>query len=342
MKVAITRREYITHLDGVNRFAAWLAEGLRKLGHDPVLVSWCYSEQVPRERLESWFREKHGLDSEIPIYTLREKPCRGGSWARMSWEWWARGGPLLKELGADVALVNGVVPLRFKPKAAVAHGIHSSISRAQRLVLKAIYSTYDVVVCVSEASRAEYRGIAGCDHVIPLPMKLELYKPRAEREEIVVHIGTRPIKNPHISMEAVERLRERGVKAELYVIGARAPYVEKLAAGRPHVRLLFDADEREKIDVLCRAKALVLPSSGEAFSITAVEAMACGTPPVVSAAVPDSVVVHGVSGLRIDAMDPARYADALEELFRDGELWARLSKGGRGLDLDHAQYSLVV
>jgi len=33
MRIALTRREYITHLDGVNRFTALLAESLAKLGH---------------------------------------------------------------------------------------------------------------------------------------------------------------------------------------------------------------------------------------------------------------------------------------------------------------------
>ena len=34
MKIALVRREYIIHLNGVNRFIALLAEGLTKLGHD--------------------------------------------------------------------------------------------------------------------------------------------------------------------------------------------------------------------------------------------------------------------------------------------------------------------
>ena len=37
MRIALTRREYITHLDGVNRFIALLAEGLTKLSHDPLI-----------------------------------------------------------------------------------------------------------------------------------------------------------------------------------------------------------------------------------------------------------------------------------------------------------------
>jgi len=39
MRIALTRREYITHLDGVNRFIALLAEGLARLGHTSFIVS---------------------------------------------------------------------------------------------------------------------------------------------------------------------------------------------------------------------------------------------------------------------------------------------------------------
>ena len=39
MKIALTRRTYITHMDGVNRFIALLAEGFAKLGHEPIIVS---------------------------------------------------------------------------------------------------------------------------------------------------------------------------------------------------------------------------------------------------------------------------------------------------------------
>jgi len=39
MKIALIRREYITHIDGVNRFIAWLGEAFRKLGHDVVAIS---------------------------------------------------------------------------------------------------------------------------------------------------------------------------------------------------------------------------------------------------------------------------------------------------------------
>ena len=36
----------------------------------------------------------------------------------------------------------------------------------------------------------------------------------------MIHIGTRPVKNPHISIEAVKILRKRGFNVRLIIIGA--------------------------------------------------------------------------------------------------------------------------
>jgi len=79
---------------------------------------------------------------------------------------------------------------------------------------------------------------------------------------------------------------------------------------------------------LSRAKALILPSSGETFSYTVLEAMASGTPPVVSSTAPGDVVVNGFNGVKVNSLDPVDYANALEKLLRDEDLWLRLSKNG--------------
>jgi hypothetical protein len=40
------------------------------------IFNWCYRD-VDREELEEQFKEIHGLDIAIPIYTLRKEPCEG-------------------------------------------------------------------------------------------------------------------------------------------------------------------------------------------------------------------------------------------------------------------------
>jgi len=210
MKIAIVRRGHITSLDGVNRFCALLAEGLKKLGHDVFIASWGYYG-VDRKELPKWFANVHGLDEEISIYTIEEKPRHGGPWAKVLSDWWLKGGKLLRRLSADVAVVNGVMHLRFRPKVAVAHGPLGRTSKAQRATLKILYGTYDRVVCVSKTSEEEYKGIARCDEIIPFPFKPGLYtpKPMNARSNVVVHVGTAPRKNPQVSVEAVGILRER-------------------------------------------------------------------------------------------------------------------------------------
>ena len=308
MKIALTRRGHITQLDGVNRFIALLAEGLKMLGHEVEIFSWCY-RGVDRERLEEWFRDIHGLDTVIPIHTLRREPCEGDPWIRIALDWFFKGSAMLREGEFDVAVVNGVVPLRFRPKIAVNHGITLQGNKLYLYAVKRLYRHYDKVICVSHKLRGEVRSVLGIDcEVVPLPMKLELYKPRSinERENIVVHIGTRIVKNPHISIEAVKLLRRRGFNTKLIVIGASSEHSKDGS-----VEYRYGLRENEKNELLCEAKALILPSSYEALPYVTLEAMACGTPVIVSTAVPEEVVINNFNGIRVGSFNPEDYAKAL-------------------------------
>jgi glycosyltransferase involved in cell wall biosynthesis len=322
MRIALIRRVSITGFDGVNRFIALLAEGLAKLGHEPIIISLCH-EGVEDRELTRWFKEAHGLDLEIPIHTLRHG-C-GGSWLSIAWNWWWRGSKLLRKEGVDVVIVNGVVPLRFSPKIIVNHGVFTA-GKLYRWVAKLLYRRYDAVACVSNKLRSEVRSNLGVDcRVVPLPMKLDLYKPASpgERENVVMHIGTRPIKNPQISIEAIKILRRHGYNVKLVMIGAPIGIPSDEA-----VEFRSGLMESEKLELLCRAKALILPSSYEALPYVTLEAMACGTPAVVSSAVPEEVVINGYNGIRVNSYDPRDYADALESLLRNEELWLRLHSNG--------------
>ena len=138
-----------------------------------------------------------------------------------------------------------------------------------------------------------------------------------------MHIGIRPVKNPQVSIEAIKMLRRRGYEVKLVIIGAPSGITSDEA-----VEFRSGLRESEKLELLCKAKALILPSSYESLSYVTLEAMACGTPVVVSSAVPEEVVINGYNGIRVDSYDPRDYADALESLLRNEELWLRLHSNG--------------
>jgi len=66
--------------------------------------------------------------------------------------------------------------------------------------------------------------------------------------------------------------------------------------------------KKELLELLCKSKALILPSSYEALPYTCLEAMACGTPVVVSSAIPEEVVIDGFNGIRVNSFNPVDYA----------------------------------
>jgi glycosyltransferase involved in cell wall biosynthesis len=75
------------------------------------------------------------------------------------------------------------------------------------------------------------------------------------------------------------------------------------------------------------ACALILPSHYEGFGLTALEAMKCGTPPIVSdrSSLPEVV---GDAGLLIDPDDPADIASAMKRILEDHALHERLRQAG--------------
>ncbi len=75
------------------------------------------------------------------------------------------------------------------------------------------------------------------------------------------------------------------------------------------------------------ATVLALPSHYEGFGLTALEAMACGTPTVVSdrGSLPEVV---GDTGLLVDPDDPEDIAAALRQMLTDSELYAQSRAAG--------------
>lgn len=197
---------------------------------------------------------------------------------------------------------------------------------ADRLNL-ATAESFDVVVCTTEWAAAEFRRLDVPNLVrVPLGVDLDRFSPdrRDERlrsslaapdEALLVHCSRlSPEKRPERAVDALAELRRRGVPAALAVVGEgpRRRALEERAAGLP-VRFLGHVADRELLaGVLATADVAIAPGPVETFGLAALEALASGTPVVVSneSALPE---VIGLAGLAVDDTGAA-YAGAVERL----------------------------
>lgn len=133
-------------------------------------------------------------------------------------------------------------------------------------------------------------------------------------------------------IEAVGRLRERGISVRLVVAGKgdHEGSLRAHAARRAPEAVEFRGyiSEGKKIELLRRAWCTVYPSPKEGWGITNIESAACGTPVIAS----DSPglresVSAGRSGLLVPHGDVEAWAEALTRLALEPELRRRLAAG---------------
>ncbi|HEX8997854.1 MAG TPA: glycosyltransferase [Ktedonobacterales bacterium] len=145
-----------------------------------------------------------------------------------------------------------------------------------------------------------------------------------------------PIKGIDLLLESIALLR---MPARLLVVGgdpAGDPEVERLRARATElgiaerVRFPGAVPQQELPAYYHAADALVVSSRYESFGLVAVEALACGTPVVASAAggLP-SVVRDGENGLLVRWRSPQAFAERIDLLLSDDALRERLRVNAR-------------
>jgi glycosyltransferase involved in cell wall biosynthesis len=151
----------------------------------------------------------------------------------------------------------------------------------------------------------------------------------------ILFVGTfEPRKNIPGLFAAYARLRQdRPDLPPLVLAGRRGWLDDDIFASAQSLNLidqviwLEDSPASDMPAIYNGASVLVLPSHYEGFGLTALEAMACGTPTVVAnrASLPEVV---GEAGLLINPDDSADIADAIRRVLYDADLRDRLRADG--------------
>lgn len=171
---------------------------------------------------------------------------------------------------------------------------------------------YRRVICTTAWAAGEFERI-GADNLVHAPLGVDLttFAAPARRvrdayaspgETLLVHCGRlSPEKKPQRSLNALATLRANGLRARLVVAGdgpLRRRMERRAARDRLPVTFAgFLPDRGDLAALLASADVALAPGPAETFGLAGLEALACGTPVVVSAesALPEVIGEAGAS-----------------------------------------------
>lgn len=251
---------------------------------------------------------------------------------------------LLGELGPDALEVSDRLTLRSLGPWGRRNGVATvmiSHERLDRLVGQVLPSglaravadsanrrtaaNYDTVVCTTAFARQEFDRIDAPNVVtVPLGVDLDLFHPSRRcgtvrgrwatpEQTLLVHCGRLSIeKHAHRSVETVAALRDSGIDAQLVVVGdgPLRSRLERQAAKLPVTFTGYVGCRRTVASILASADVALAPGPHETFGLAALEALASGTPAVVSRSSALAEILTSDSGAAADD-DPRSIAAAV-------------------------------
>lgn len=312
-----------------------LGKGYQAAGHEPVLI-------VPGERAG----DRHTEQGRIITLPGPLLPGTGGYRVLADRRRVAR---LLEELAPDRLEVSDRTTLRWTgkwarrarvPAVMVSHETADGVLRtwglpenAARRAADALNvrtaHTYARVVCTTEFAEREFVRI-GARNVVRAPLGVDLVERRpllrdaglrdryARADESLLVTCTRLSveKRPSTALDALESLVRRGRRAVLVVAGdgPLRPRLEQRARERGlPVTFLGHVSDRGLLGALqASADVYLAPGPAETFGLAALEAMACGTPVVVSASSALPEVIGSAGAVAADRGEA--FADAVDLL----------------------------
>ncbi len=200
-----------------------------------------------------------------------------------------------------------------------------------------------------EQQTVEVFGVTNEIRVIHNFVNCDLYRPDPERrpkKKRLMHLSNfRPVKRVLDCIRILAEVR-REVDAELVMAGdgpERGP-AESLARQlgvSPHVQFLGKQDHVERL--LPTTHVLLLPSEMEAFGLAALEAMACGVPPIATRVGGVSeLVTSGVDGYLEEVGDTKAQAARAIALLTDEPLYESIAAAARNTAETRFATSLVI
>lgn len=239
-------------------------------------------------------------------------------------------------------LAKNILAERRLPFVTTLHGTDITlvgVDRSYFPITKFSIEQSDGVTTVSEYLRRQTQevfSVANEVQVIPNFVNCDIYKPSEPRSGYryrLIHISNfRPVKRVQDCIRILKEVR-RSVPAELWMVGdgperGSAELLARELGVSEHVEFMGKRAHVEEL--IPQADVLLMPSETEAFGLVALEAMACGVPPVATdVGGVSELIFHGSDGFLGPKGDIAAQAADVVRLLTDDSLYSRVSAAAR-------------
>jgi len=343
MRVALVSEYYFPHLGGITEHVHNLALELDRAGHGAIVIT----SHLPGEGKDEPFVRRVGRSRLF---------FSNGSFSRFTTGWGlkAKIERILKDEQIDLVHLHAPLSPTLNPltlSAANGLGIpavatfhswfpHSLFVQAIGKVLQKLMDQIAAKIAVSEpVIRAHERYFRADWEVIPNGVRVGYFHPNGRLFTDAIASGPRllflgrldPRNGLDTLLEAMPGILRSYPKAQLLVAGSgplRRHYEGRAREIKENVRFLgYVYDERP--DWYGTSDLYLCPTTRASFGITLLEAMACGTPLVVSDIIGFRELIDGgEEALLVGADDPQAWAEAVVRLIGDPAKRAAMQLAG--------------
>lgn len=345
MQICIDFRPALHQSTGVGTYVRGLLQGLLQQHpehrYTAFSASWKHRVQAPPSIAEVRF-----VDVRLPVRAL-------------DWLWHRHRWPPIETWVGDQDIVHSPSPMPIPTRGArqivtvhdcyflrhpdqvtgpmrrdYARYLRRSLDRADAVMTNTQTTRQELLQALDVAADKVHVTPLGVDPVFEyatapqLPAHLEL------PSRYLLFVGRRePRKDPATLLAAFDRVARQHPEMALLLVGPeglgwQAHWGRTSDRVRNASRCLGHQSPRSLAAIYSHAEALLLPSRWEGFGLTAIEAMAMGTP-VIAARAGALPEVLGNAPMWFDVGDDRALADACMTLLHDQNLRARLSGAGR-------------
>lgn len=314
--------------------------------------------------LATWIRKVRGPDAVVPLIDFRDSSWTGLRSSVVGPAHSRLGDALfamqLSATGVDLLHApDHVLPPRLRtPSILTIHDLsfwvmpetHSPGSRRYYEGCRESLHRADAIICVSEFTRDELFRLSDVDrkkvHVAPsgLAAGFSAIDPLAIEQKrgkyglagrYAIFVGTLGLRKNVVRLIEAFSKAEAANEVTLALAGAMGNAGEEVlrtisrAGLEGSVRLLGSPPDDDMAALIAGADFLALVSLYEGFGHPVLEAMACGTPCLISNRRPLTDLA-GPAGFPVDPLQVEDIADGIDALLEDGRLRSRLGSAGPG------------